>query len=484
MKNSFLRSNTEKVNPIIACILWLALLSFCFFLASGQVKVEVVFSLFLELVVATVLMSRKKYPIQTMVTLMIAILTCTTAYIESAGAGMLIMVVLCVVSLYLNRVLLFGFGGLYNISYIVIYYSKHEQFDTTFYMTIGFIELTIVALYFVCKRGNDLIHVSRHKEAEARELLDERDNMVGVVHENTSSLNADIANCNHDIGVLKKMSNTITSSIQEVTAGIRDQSESMAHISEMMNHADGKMSEINQLSHNLADLSGSNGRAVRQSSARIVQMGKQMNIINSAVSDSLTTVQELNKSVDEVNTFLLAIKQISDQTSILALNANIEAARAGDAGAGFAVVANEVQKLAQECLNSVTQINTIIHNIKSKTQLVVEKASNGSVAAKEGEALTEQVLESFDSIRSTFQQMDQYIAQELDMTDQMSVIFSQVRTQVDHISGISQKHAAATEGVLTTTQEQEKNIDVIYNFIGNINNSSIRLQDLIEKSSK
>lgn len=66
----------------------------------------------------------------------------------------------------------------------------------------------------------------------------------------------------------------------------------------------------------------------------------------------------------------------------------------------------------------------------------------------------------------------------------MSLIFTQVRTQVDHISDISQEHAVATEGVLATTQEQENNIDVIYEFIGRINHSSLRLQELIGNHNK
>ncbi|MFE6073890.1 methyl-accepting chemotaxis protein [Paenibacillus sp. NPDC057886] len=373
---------------------------------------------------------------------------------------------------------------MYNIAYIVIYYSGHQQYDSTFFMTIGFIELTIVALYFVCKRGRDLIQVALNKEAEARELVTALDTMVGVIRENTSMLNTDIASCNKDIHMLKNMSNTITTNIQEVTEGIRDQSGSIAHISEEVNQADRKMSEINQLSHRLADISDQNGQVVRQSSDRIMQMGNQMAIINTTVTDSMTTVEELNNSMDDVNTFLTAIKQISDQTNLLALNANIEASRAGEAGAGFAVVANEVKNLAQECSNTVKQIDEIIYTIKRKTQLVVEKAANGSAAVQEGKTISSQVLESFDHIKSTFEHIDQYIAKEMDMTDQMSLIFNRVRQQVDYISAISQKHAAATEDVLATTQEQKSNMDVIYEFMGKINHSSIRLQDLIGKNEE
>ena len=481
MNNSFMKTNAVKVNKIITCILWIAFAGFCIFLGSNDVRVEVVVSLFLELTVVTWLIYRKKYPLQTMVILTLAILTCTIPYIESPGAGMLIMVVLCVISLYVNRVLLYGFGGLYNISYIVIYYSEHHVFDTTFLMTIGFIELTIVALYFVCKRSADLIGVSVRQEAEAKGLLHAVDNMVGVVHENTAALNTDIAHCNNDIGVLQKISNDLTVNIQEVAEGIVDQSESITHISAMMNEAGGQMSGIQELSRGLADTSGEAGQVVRHSADSIHQMGTQMSIINTAVRDSLTTVEELNHSMDDVNTFLSAIKDISDQTNLLALNANIEAARAGDAGAGFAVVAGEVQKLARQCMHTVKQIDDIIHNIKSKTRLVVDKATHGSSAVREGEAITRQVLESFDSIISTFRHIDQYIATERNMTDQVSSVFTQIRQQVENISGISQKHAAATEEMLATTQEQEHNISMIHEFIGSINSSSIRLQELIEQ---
>jgi methyl-accepting chemotaxis protein len=67
------------------------------------------------------------------------------------------------------------------------------------------------------------------------------------------------------------------------------------------------------------------------------------------------------------------------------------------------------------------------------------------------------------------------------MTDQVSSVFTQIRQQVENITGISQKHAAATEEMLATTQEQEHNIGMIHEFIGSINSSSIRLQELIEQ---
>lgn len=150
-------------------------------LVNGHVRPEAYGSLFFELTVATVLIWRKKKPMLTMSVLLMAILTCTVPYIETSRAGMVIMIVLCVVSLYVHKAMLYSFGTMYNIAYIIIYYAKHRQFDTDFFVTLGFIELTIVTLSFVCKRNADLIRLSMEKETEAKELLGSLDNMVGVI---------------------------------------------------------------------------------------------------------------------------------------------------------------------------------------------------------------------------------------------------------------------------------------------------------------
>lgn len=481
MREDFLKTNARNVNRIIASILGIVCVGFIFFVFLEEIGLEVIASLIIELAIAGYLMWRKKSPTAVMAVVLLAILTCTIPFIHTSTSGLLIVVVLCLISLYINRALLFSFGSLYIISYSVIYYSTNERFDLNFWFTLFFIVLTIVVLYFVCKRSADLIAISVSKEAEAKQLLAEMDKMVGVIHDNTSLLNEDIANCNNDMGVLKNISNAMTTNIQEVTEEIIEQSQSITDINDMMNVADHKMMEIHHLSQGLAHTSDNSAQVVAQGSNQIHLMGKQMDIIQTAVRESSTTVEELNQSMDDVNKFLVAINEISDQTHLLSLNANIEAARAGEAGAGFAVVANEVQQLSKQCLDTVKQIDEILTKIKAKTKLVVEKANNGSQAVREGEAITQQVLASFENVQSTFKQIDESIADELVMTDHVSTIFTQIRKQIQNISTLSQKHAAATQEMLATTEEQEHNIDTLYEFMGNINDASLRLQGLSEK---
>ncbi|MDF2985971.1 MAG: chemotaxis protein [Eubacterium sp.] len=484
MKDTFLQANTAKVNKIIAAILTLLFFGTAILYFNNRMPGAVIGSLLVELGFVGFLILRRKQPVLTMAILFMSILTITVPYIGGPYTGMVVVTVLCVVSLHLNKGILFSFGGLYSISYSLIYFTDKHKFDNDFYSTMVFFVLTVVVLYFVTKRSADLILLSKQKEAETKELLYSLDKMVAVIQENTLSLNTDINSCDKDIGTLRNISNIMADTIKDVTEGVVNQSESIIHISEMMNNADKEMSEINLLSKSLAYTSENAGNIVHDNSDSINKMGIQMHIINSAVTESLATVEELNKSMEDVNNFLSAINQISEQTNLLALNASIEAARAGEAGAGFSVVANEIKKLAQQSSNTVKHIDKIINDIHTKTQLVFEKAYNGNIAVKEGEYISKQVLDSFENIKSAFNTIDECIATELEKTGYVGRIFSQIREQAENISCISKKHSEATEEMLATTEEQNSSIEIIYESIKNINNSSIKLQELIEKRNE
>lgn len=391
------------------------------------------------------------------------------------------MTVLCIVSLYLNKAMLYSFGGVYSGSYIIIYYSHNHKFDTDFFTTLGFIALTGLTLFFVCKRSADLINVSIEKESHAKELLKSLENMVSIVEDNTVSLSKDIYGCNERIGILKENSNTLSVAANEITNGVMDQSEGINNISEMMNKADDNMLEINNLSKCLADISANTNQIVFESSEGISNMDKQMEIINVAVGESLATVQDLNNSMDEVNTFLSSITEISEQTNLLALNASIEAARAGESGRGFAVVADEIKKLAEQSANSVKQIDNIISDIKDKMDSVIKKGNDENIAVKEGETITSMVHEGFEKIKLSFKNIDENISKELKMTESVSSIFTGIRKQAEIIASISEEHSASIEEMLATTEEQNVSIEDIYELTKNINNSSVKLQELIEK---
>jgi methyl-accepting chemotaxis protein len=275
---------------------------------------------------------------------------------------------------------------------------------------------------------------------------------------------------------VKGSEDEIIKTVQVVAKGMNEQTESISEISEMLNDAEGKNTESYEISKQTGEISIKVRNMVLEGVERIRHMDKQMGIINGVVTESLTTVNELQTNMDEVNTFLSGIAQIAEQTNLLALNAAIEAARDGESGKGFAVVADEVKKLAEESATIVEQTNKVINGIKGKTQKVLEKVQEGYIASNEGKVIVTHVTEDYENIQLSFKDIDNNIENGLKVMEKTTDIFSKVSKKAEDIASISVEHSAATEEMLATIEEQTASIELIYNSMKDIAKTSKNLQ--------
>lgn len=383
--------------------------------------------------------------------------------------------------LYLNKKSLVIYGICLSVVLIYIQFFIQTYDIKNLIISIICFVFSVLGLFFLTKWGRNLILSAYENETHANKLLGELEKTMGVINSCTMSLNSDIANCNNNLGAVHEMSNAMAVTIQEITKGVVGQTESLTNISNMMNDADVKVLEITEFSKQLSDVSSKASLVVLEGSEKTNLMDNQMNIINRAVTESFSTVQELNKDMDEVNNFLFGITQIAEKTNLLALNAAIEAARAGESGKGFAVVADEIKKLAEQSANTVKQINPIIQKVKSKTQNVLDEVQKGSLATQEGETITGQVNESFQRIQLSFNDIGKTISDEISKIKITASLFSRIREEIESIANISEEHAASTEELTATTQEHNVNIESIYILMGDIKNSSNNLQNIIKK---
>ncbi|WNS43919.1 methyl-accepting chemotaxis protein [Paenibacillus sp. MMS20-IR301] len=483
MESNFIITNRARVNKIITIMLWGIFAAAVIFYFQGQVLGEIAFSLLIELSIASILILTTQKHTLTMAILFMAILTCTVNYIGGAYTGMIIATVLCIVSLYSNKSILFSFGGLYTITFSVMHFSGKQTENTGdigyYFINMGFLALLTLVLYFVCKRNADLIENANRNEAEAHSNEAAAQNMVQVIGENTAQLHGNIDHCNQDIGILRTISESMSTRIKEVAHDVARQSGSLEQINTMIGQADMGMAEINEMSAGLTRTSDAASTTLLQSAEQFRQMEEQMKIINWAVQESFSTVGALNKSLEQVNGFLAAISQIASETNLLALNARIEAARAGEAGAGFSVVALQIKKLAEQSAATVDSITEIVQDIKVKTNAVLKKATDEEAAVQKGNVITEQVIGSFEQVSTAFRMIDRYIEEEIAKIGHVSGVFSQIRLQSDQISAIAHKNLTATTELLGANKEQDERIEIIYGSIGRISRSSIQLQELI-----
>ncbi|MBR4152659.1 MAG: MCP four helix bundle domain-containing protein [Selenomonadaceae bacterium] len=193
----------------------------------------------------------------------------------------------------------------------------------------------------------------------------------------------------------EQVANSVTNSAGAVV-------EQQGLINDAMNAINVSVTSIETLTKT-SDLVASNvAKAMVEANAGIQAVEESVNQIISVekiVNDSALTVDKLGKRSQEIGQIVESISGIADQTNLLALNAAIEAARAGEHGRGFAVVSEEVRKLAEESQISSQKIATLIGEIQAETTSAVESMQKGNAAVRRGTQSVEKLRDTFDSIR-------------------------------------------------------------------------------------
>lgn len=472
----------KKVNNVLAIVLAisaLAVLMFSYFkIYPNYIPI---FSELLILPLGTFFIL-KKYSSKVVRWLFIALIFFQVAYIMFVLPSLLpfmVVVGICLASIYINKwIILVNYIG-YVAIFIYMQITQQILDFPIFVMTFVVSAFAAVVMFFVALWGSELILSAQEEKVRADILLVNLQKNVDTIKINTSALNNDITECNSNLKSVQQASKGIATAVQEVTKGVVGLAESNSQINERMSEAEAKLSEVLYYSKQLADFSRDASEIVIDGSEKINHMDKQMTTISSSVSESLATVEELEKNMDQVNTFLSGITQIANQTNLLALNAAIEAARAGESGKGFAVVADEVRKLAEESSNIVKQIDRIMSEIKAKTQNVVSQVKTGNSATKEGEILVDAVNKSFMKIQRSFKDIDNTIENELKLMEKTSSIFSKIQLETESIASISEEQSAATQEMLATMEEQSANMNIIYSSVQDIKQSSDNLQAIV-----
>jgi methyl-accepting chemotaxis protein len=381
--------------------------------------------------------------------------------------------------LYLNKNYIVSYGCFTSVVLVYTLIFKSFDFSVSAFNLVLFV-FGITAVFFTAKWGKELILTAIQKENEAKSLLSQLENTMDVVRNSTFTLNKEISDCNDNLGVAKTISNSMATTIQEITQGVLAQSENISQISTKMSEANSKVMDISRHTNELSQVSTKASEIVLEGSDKISAMKNHMEIINEAVTKSYTTVQELNIDMDEIDNFLEGITRIADSTNLLALNATIEAARAGESGKGFAVVASEIRKLADQSANTAKHINSILLLIKEKTKDVLEVVDKGNIATKEGTMAVDQVHNNFNMVQTAFEDISKHIADEISRINEITTLFSQINIESESIATISEEHAASTEELLATTQEYNVNIEDIYSSMNDIKTSSDSLQSIIK----
>ena len=168
------------------------------------------------------------------------------------------------------------------------------------------------------------------------------------------------------------------------------------------------------------------------------KVGEAMNVIQSSINSLKESIDEVGTASSEINNIVSMIGEIADETNLLALNASIEAARAGDAGRGFAVVASEIGGLADDSNKSVQKIQGLIDQVTSLVAETVEKAKQSVDEISSSSELVNQAVNTFDTIYDNIINANHVV-------NNMASSMSQVESVATNVAAITEEQAASAE---------------------------------------
>ncbi|MCA8938256.1 MAG: methyl-accepting chemotaxis protein [Planctomycetes bacterium] len=243
--------------------------------------------------------------------------------------------------------------------------------------------------------------------------------------------------------ILSDSATTVMSQMDKQSDGIEDAAYSVEDVQGRSRMIQGHATSASDASSKVLKHSSEGQAVVNETKA-------EMNRISRSVAESATIINGLGQASNQIGNIVSAISEIADQTNLLALNAAIEAARAGEHGRGFAVVADEVRKLAENVSRAANEIIEMISSFKRETERAVSSMNEGAQVVKRGVSLADRAEESLETIMDAVRRVSTLMSQTETATQEQVRATSTVKDTLDTLTIAS---SGAKESAHRTSDE-------------------------------
>ncbi|MCY7752958.1 methyl-accepting chemotaxis protein [Bacillus haynesii] len=268
--------------------------------------------------------------------------------------------------------------------------------------------------------------------------------------------------------------NSMSEGINEVVSSVSDCHTSAAEIDHQLSHVTEEVNEMKNVAEGVSKDSKTGQELVGETL-------RQTQTIKNVMEESKQAAAEMQNHTEEIEKVIGMISSIAEQTNLLALNASIEAARVGEEGQGFAVVAGEVRKLSERSADAALSVSQLVAGTQESSRLVMERIQEGNEAVDKGQILINGTYENFSGIFKGISQFAERTDQLLQSLLKVEKSYQNISSAMEQISSVTEEQAAGSEEVAAAAEQQSAGMQEIASAIQQLSALSEELNQAASK---